>query len=199
LAFGECRGLNRNERAKEMLQRTAKPIQFDTPYATHRRPTLARNVVSTSQPLAAQAGLRMLLAGGNAMDAALAAAITLTVVEPSANAIGGDLFAIVWDGTELSGLNASGRSPAALTPERFHDRSSIPSCGWDAVTVHGAVSGWVELSRRFSRFSLERLVAPAVSYARDGSLVGAITADNWSMAPEMYAGFDDFARGFLPN
>jgi gamma-glutamyltranspeptidase / glutathione hydrolase len=162
-------------------------------------PVMARNLVATSQPLAAQAGLRMLLAGGNAMDAALAAAITLTVVEPTSNGIGGDLFAIVWDGTELSGLNASGRSPAALTPERFHDRSSIPSCGWDAVTVPGAVSGWVELSRRFSRFSLERLVAPAVSYARDGFLVGAITADNWSMAPEMYAGFDDFARGFLPN
>ena len=90
-------------------------------------PVMARNLVATSQPLAAQAGLRMLLAGGNAMDAALAAAITLTVVEPTSNGIGGDLFAIVWDGTELSGLNASGRSPAALTPERFHDRSSIPS------------------------------------------------------------------------
>src|SRR5882762_4570954 len=98
---------------KIMLQRTAKPVEIDTTYATRRRPTLARNVVSTSQPLAAQAGLRMLLAGGNAVDAALAAAITLTVVEPISNGIGSDAFAIVWDGLRLHGMNASGCAPAA--------------------------------------------------------------------------------------
>src|SRR5437867_7515377 len=102
-----------------MLQRTAKPVVFDTPYPTFRKPTLARNVVSTSQPLAAQAGLRMLLDGGNAVDAALAAAITLTVVEPISNGIGSDLFAIICDGKKLHGLNASGRSPSAWTPEDF--------------------------------------------------------------------------------
>src|SRR5882672_6789075 len=110
------------ERTRKMLQRTVKPIECGTPYATHRRPTLARNVVSTSQPLAAQAGLRMLLAGGNAVDAALGAAITLTVVEPISNGIGSDAFAIIWDGTHLHGLNASGRSPAAWTPEYFKGR-----------------------------------------------------------------------------
>src|SRR5262247_4826192 len=109
-----------------MLQRAVKPLSFDTPYPTLRRPTLARNVVSTSQPLAAQAGLRMLLAGGNAVDAAIATAITLTVVEPISNGIGSDLFAIIWDGEKLHGLNASGRSPAAWTPECFAGEQSVP-------------------------------------------------------------------------
>ena len=92
---------------------------YDFPYPSQRMPVMAKNVVATSQPLAAQAGLRMLLAGGNAVDAALGAAIALTVVEPTSNGIGSDAFAILWDGSELHGLNASGRSPEALTPERF--------------------------------------------------------------------------------
>src|SRR2546428_13792923 len=94
-----------------MLQRGIKPSVFAAPSPTHRGPTLARNVVSTSQPLAAQAGLRMLLAGGNPVDAALAAAITLTVVEPTSNGIGRAAFALVWAGRECAGLNGSGRAP----------------------------------------------------------------------------------------
>src|SRR6267143_6022647 len=113
-----------------MLAPRKVPVDFSSPYATHRRPTLARNVVSTSQPLAAQAGLRMLLAGGNAVDAGLAAAITLTVVEPTSNGIGSDAFAILWDGQRLVGLNASGRSPAGWTPERFAGKSAMPTLGW---------------------------------------------------------------------
>src|SRR5262247_3036490 len=151
-----------------MLQRAVKPLSFDTPYPTHRRPTLARNVVSTSQPLAAQAGLRMLLDGGNAVDAALATAMTLTVVEPISNGIGSDLFAIVWDGKQLHGLNASGRSPAAWTPEYFKGRSSIPARGWDSVSVPGAVSAWVELSKKFGKLPFERLFEPAMHYAVNG-------------------------------
>lgn len=174
-------------------------MNYDFPYASQRMPVMGKNLVSTSQPLAAQAGLRMLLAGGNAMDAALASAMALTVVEPTSNGIGGDLFAIVWDGTELSGLNASGRSPAALTPDRFRGQSAVPMYGWDAVTVPGAVSGWVELARRFGTFSLGKLAAPAVSYARDGFLVSPIVADNWSFAPGLYGAFEAFAAGFLPN
>src|SRR5882762_1918204 len=123
-----------------MEQRAVRPVVFDTPYPTHRRPTLARNVVSTSQPLAAQAGLRMLLDGGNAVDAALATAITLTVVEPVSNGIGSDLFAIIWDGKKLHGLNASGRSPAAWTPEYFKGRSSIPARGCYSVSRCFAVA-----------------------------------------------------------
>src|SRR5438445_10208114 len=110
-----------------MEQRAVRSVAVDTPYPTFRKPTLARNVVSTSQPLAAQAGLRMLLDGGNAVDAALAAAITLTVVEPISNGIGSDLFAIIWDGKKLHGLNASGRSPSAWTPEYFSRYKTMPA------------------------------------------------------------------------
>src|SRR5690348_3890237 len=148
-----------------MDQRAAKPLVFDTPYPTFRRPTLARNVVSTSQPLAAQAGLRMLLAGGNAVDAAIATAITLTVVEPISNGIGSDAFAIVWDGKQLHGLNASGRSPAAWTLEYFKGRKSIPERGWDSVSVPGAVSAWVDLSNKFGRLPFAKLFEPAMDYA----------------------------------
>src|SRR3569623_3155527 len=97
----------------------SKPFSYESPYAVRRVPVFARNMVAASQPLAAQAGLRMLLAGGNAVDAALATAITLTVVEPTSNGLGSDAFAIVWDGRELHGQNASGRSPAGWTSERF--------------------------------------------------------------------------------
>src|SRR5215470_19172262 len=120
-------------------------------YLTARRPTMAANVVSTSQPLAAQAGARVLAEGGNAMDAALATAITLTVVEPISNGIGSDLFAIVWDGKELRGLNASGRAPAAWTPKRCARYREVPRAGWDTVTIPGAVSGWVALSKRYGK------------------------------------------------
>ncbi|EUA23557.1 gamma-glutamyltranspeptidase family protein [Mycobacterium xenopi 4042] len=126
------------------------PFDWAFPYGWPRKPILARNVVCTSQPLAAQAGLQMLADGGSAVDAAVAAAITLTVVEPVSNGIGSDAFAIVWDGHRLHGLNASGRSPAAWTPEYFGDKG-VPLLGWNSVTVPGAVSGWVELHSRFGR------------------------------------------------
>ena len=112
-------------------------FSWDFPYASQRMPVLARNVVATSQPLAAQAGLQALARGGNAVDAALAAAITLTVVEPTSNGIGSDAFAILWDGEKLVGLNASGRAPAGWTPERFKGRTAMPVHGWDAATVPG--------------------------------------------------------------
>src|SRR5438105_10923435 len=110
------------------------PFDWQFPYASQRMPVLARNVVATSQPLAAQAGLRMMLKGGNAVDAILASAIALTVMEPTSNGIGSDAFAILWDGNTLHGLNASGRSPAAWNPRRFAGRSEMPRRGWDSVT-----------------------------------------------------------------
>ncbi|MDP7577396.1 MAG: gamma-glutamyltransferase, partial [Pseudomonadales bacterium] len=84
-------------------------LNWDCPYPSSRSPLFARNIVSTSQPLAAEAGLAILKAGGNAIDAAITTAITLTVVEPNMNGLGSDAFAIVWDGKNLHGLNASGR------------------------------------------------------------------------------------------
>ena len=114
---------------------------WQLPYPSRRSPILARNVVATSQPLAAQAGLRMLLKGGNAADAAVAAAIALTVVEPVMNGIGSDAFALLWDGATLHGLNASGRAPQAWSPERFAGRAAMPTEGWDAVTVPGVGLG----------------------------------------------------------
>ena len=155
-------------------------------YPSLRRPTMARNVVSTSQPLAAQTGLRMLLQGGNAVDAILATAITLTVVEPISNGIGSDAFAIVWDGKALHGLNASGRSPAGWTPEYFGAHKTVPSRGWMSVTVPGCVSAWVDLSKRFGKLPFEKLFAPAIEYARRGYHVSPFTARRWEIqVPEL--------------
>jgi len=166
---------------------------------SHRQPVFAANVVATSQPLAAQAGVRMLLSGGNAVDAALAAAIALTVVEPTGCGLGSDAFAIVWDGTELQGLNASGRSPAAWCPERFAGRSTMPERGWESVTVPGAVSGWVALSERFGRLPFERLFEPAIAYARDGFPVSPTIAALWQRGAVHLADQPGFADAFLPN
>ncbi len=162
-------------------------------------PVLAPNAVSTSQPLAAQAGLRMLLSGGNAVDAALAAAITLTVVEPVMNGIGGDAFALVWDQGRLHGLNASGRAPAAWTPERFAGRDAMPELGWDTVTVPGQVAGWAELSRRFGKLPFAALFEPAIGYATDGFAVSPVIARQWALQAPRLKDQPGFAAAFLPG
>lgn len=174
-------------------------MHFDFPYPSQRMPIMAKNMVATSQPLAAQAGLRMLLKGGNAVDAALAAAITLTVVEPTSNGIGSDAFAILWDGEKLHGLNASGRSPAALSPERFAGRTEMPLRGWDTVTVPGCVSAWVILAERFGKLPFETLFEPAIGYARDGYPVSPITAKAWAFAEQNFRDFEPFRAAFLPQ
>ncbi|UCF92762.1 MAG: gamma-glutamyltransferase family protein [Desulfobacterales bacterium] len=169
------------------------------PYPSQRMPVLARNVVATSQPLAAQAGLRMLIQGGNAVDAALATAIALTVLEPTSNGIGGDVFALVWDGGRLHGFNGSGRSPRAWSRKRFAGLSQMPLYGWDAVTVPGAVDAWVRLSDRFGRLPLADLFAPAIEYARRGFMVAPVTAQRWATAVELYRDFPDFNQTFAPQ
>jgi gamma-glutamyltranspeptidase/glutathione hydrolase len=174
------------------------PFGWDLPYAWPHTPALARNVVCTSQPLAAHAGLRMLADGGNAVDAAIAAAITLTVVEPVSNGIGSDAFAIVWDGRELHGLNASGRSPAAWTPEYFGG-DGVPARGWNSVTVPGAVSAWVALHSKFGRLPFERLFEPAIAYARNGFLVSPAVAAQWAAQIPVFKSQPGFADVFMPG
>ncbi len=158
-------------------------------------PVFARNVVATSQPLAAQAGLQMLARGGNAVDAAIATAITLTVVEPTNNGIGSDAFAQVWDGEKLHGLNASGRAPQGWNLARFAGRHAMPLHGWDAVTVPGAVSAWVALSERFGALPFEDLFEAAIRYARDGFAVSPYT--RWRAG--QYSEFPEWQRVFCPN
>ena len=170
-----------------------------SPYPARRSPVLAQNVVATSHPLASQAGLTMLAKGGNAVDAALAAAITLTLVAPTGNGIGSDAFAILWDGTALHGLNASGKSPAAWTPDRFAGLDAMPFHGWEAVTVPGAVSAWVALSDRYGRLDFATLFEPAIKYASDGYLVTPIIAALWKRAEGMLADYPGFADAFLPG
>lgn len=176
-------------------------MQFTSshPYPSQRSVVLAENMVVTSQPLAGQAGLAMLTKGGNAVDAVLAAAITLTQVEPTGNGLGSDAFAILWDGKELHGLNASGRSPAGWTPERFAQMDGMPERGWETVTVPGAVGGWVELSNRFGKLPFETLFEPAIKYARDGFLVSPIIGRYWGIGSELLKDQPGFADNFMPG
>ncbi|WP_404301013.1 gamma-glutamyltransferase family protein [Alicycliphilus denitrificans] len=176
----------------------APALDWSLPYASRRSAVLGRNIVAASQPLAAQAGLRMLLAGGNAVDAAIATAMALTVVEPSGCGIGSDGFAIVWDGQGLHGLNASGRAPAAWTPEYFARLGGIPEKGWNAVTVPGAVSAWVALSRRFGKLPFARLAQPAIDYARQGFPVSPTIARLWQLGAAKLGDQPGFAECFLP-
>lgn len=169
------------------------------PHMSRRTPVLAANVVSTTQPLAAQAGLRMLLAGGNAVDAALATAITLTVVEPVMNGIGGDAFALIWNKGTLHALNASGRAPQAWTPDYFHGKSAMPELGWGTVTVPGQVAGWVELSRRFGKLPFRDLFEPAIAYAENGFAVSPTIARQWAAQALLLKDQPGYAQAFLPT
>lgn len=173
---------------------------WSLPYPGRREPVCGDAVVATSQPLAVSAGLAMLERGGNAVDAALAAATALTVVEPTGNGLGGDAFALVSDPDgRLHGLNASGRSPAGLDAERLRAHQAMPRRGWDTVTVPGVVSGWAALHARFARMDLATLAGPAVRLARHGFRVGPVTAAAWQRAVPTVEGSAEFARCFLPG
>ncbi len=168
-------------------------------YPSRRSAVLADNMVATSQPLAAQAGVSMLAKGGTAADAAVATAIALTVVEPTGNGVGSDAFAILWDGKELHGLNSSGRAPAAWTPERFAGRQDMPSTGWDSVTIPGAVAAWVAISDRFGKLPFETLFEPAIKLAEGGFLVSPKIAQLWALGLEKLSGQPGFAAAFATN
>ena len=187
-------------KASEAFQSPTRPsFDWTLPYPSRRQPIMARNVVATSQPLATQAGIAMLHAGGNAVDAALATAIALTICEPCSNGLGSDLFAIVWDGSELVGLNASGRAPAAWSPSRYAGQAVMPRAGWATVTIPGAVSGWIALSKRFGKLSFGDLFEPAIRYARDGYAVSPVVAEKWSKAVPILGDVPGFADHFLPR
>ncbi len=178
-------------------------FQYRSPYTSTRLPVFARNVVSTSHPLAAQAGLRMLWQGGNAVDAAVAAAAAMTVCEPVSNGLGSDAFCILWDGQALHGLNASGRAPQAWTPDYFRRKygdglKTPPKRGMDAVTVPGAVSSWMALSERFGRLPFADLMQPAIEIAERGYAVPVVVQQKWAAATPELRGLPGFAENFLP-
>jgi gamma-glutamyltranspeptidase/glutathione hydrolase len=175
-------------------------------YPSTRQPVFARNVVATSHPLAAQAGLSMLAAGGNAVDAAIATAAAMTVCEPCSNGLGSDAFCILWDGERLQGLNASGPAPAAWTPEYFRQRhgadaATPPRRGWDSVSVPGAVGGWVALHRRYGRLPFADLLAPAARIAEEGYAVPVVVQQKWTLASRVadLVAQPGWAQAFLPK
>lgn len=175
------------------------PFSDSLPYPSARQPVYGDDVVATSQPLAVSAAMAQFERGGNAVDAALAAAIALTVVEPTNNGLGGDLFAQVWDGTALHGLNASGWSPRAWTPGRFAGRTHMPEEGWDSVTIPGQVDGWRQLHERFGSRPWATLFEQPIRWAREGFVVGRCVAAKWSLNTPRLRTQPGFSAAFLPQ
>ena len=170
--------------------------RWDLPYPSQRMPTFARRgMVATSQVLAAQAGVEILARGGTAADAAVATAACMTVLEPTTNALGGDAFALVWNAGALHGLNGSGRTPAALDRARYAGRT-MPTRGWDAVTVPGQVALWADLHARFGKMPFAQLMEPAAAFARDGYPVAVQTARLWDRAAAALASDPEWRRTF---
>ena len=182
-------------------------FDWNNPYSTVRTPVFARNLVATSQPLAAQAGLRMLQSGGNAVDAAVAAAAVITMTEPCSNGLGADNFAIVWDpaSQQLLGLNSSGIAPAAWSLDFLRRKygedlaKNRPKRGWDSVTTPGAVAGWALLHARLGKLSFADVMAPAIEYAERGFAVSPIVHDKWERAAPLLKDGPGFAEHFLPK
>src|SRR5690554_810225 len=157
----------------------------------HQSYTSAKNgMVATGSVPAAQAGLKILKDGGNAVDAAIATAAALTVVEPTTNGIGGEMYVIAWVNNKLIGLNASGYSPKNLTLDRFYKKhnnaSSIPYYDWTPVLVPGCVKGWEDLNKRYGKLSFAECLAPAIALAKEGFVVGPILARTWKRAFNNY-------------
>ncbi|MDF1571565.1 MAG: gamma-glutamyltransferase [Bacteroidales bacterium] len=172
-------------------------------FATRSEVIATHGMACTSQPLATQAALDILKSGGNAVDAAIAANAVLGLVEPTGNGIGGDLFAIVWDADskQLYGLNASGRSPRSLTREYFieHGYTRIPAFGPLPVSVPGCVDGWFEMHNRFGSISMEQILQPAVTYAREGFPLTELIAYYWERNARYLSPFPNVGEVYLPG
>lgn len=186
------------------------PFDFSTlsKPTVNRKPLFTTNgVVATSQHLASQAGLAILKQGGNAVDAALAAAMVLAVVEPASCGVGGDLFALVWDGNKLHGLNGSGRAPAGLTPKEVRKRGheTMPDHGWLSVTVPGVPSAWSDLHQRFGKLPFGALFESAIAYAQKGYPLSPTVFWHWRWGVEVIHAalqgeeYRDFGAVFAPS
>ncbi|MBQ3292491.1 MAG: gamma-glutamyltransferase family protein [Mogibacterium sp.] len=191
-------------------------IDFDPlahKYNSIRYPVYAKGgMVNCSSPQAAAAGLETLRKGGNAMDAAVAAAAALTVVEPTSNGLGSDAFALIWSEKDhkLFGLNSSGRSPKLASIERIRadhsvSGSKMPRRGWAPVTVPGAVKAWAAVNERFGKLSLSEVLSPAVRYAADGYPCAANLSYEWNRAAGIFRKelndpcYDAWFRTFAPG
>jgi gamma-glutamyltranspeptidase/glutathione hydrolase len=172
---------------------------WNMPYPSQRQAVMAKNMIATSQPLAAQAGLHILRSGGNAVDAAVATAAVMAVVEPCSNGLGADNFALVWHEGKLHGLNASGRAPKVVSIDHFAGQTKMPERGWDTVTVPGAVSGWIALSEKFGKLPFGKLLEPAIHYAGDGFPVAPLTSGLWAKAVLLFGHKPEFSETFLPE
>ena len=178
------------------------------PFNSQRNTVFARNgIVATSQPLAAQAGLRILQKGGNAIDAAIATAAALTVVEPTSNGIGGDAFSIVYHNGKLSGINGSGRSPKSISAKKLRDKGleKMKKFGWLPVTTPGVPGTWAALSERYGRLDFEELFEPAVEYAQKGYPITPTLGYYWNRAYKAYKKnldgeeFENWFKTFAPK
>jgi gamma-glutamyltranspeptidase/glutathione hydrolase len=172
-------------------------------FATRSEVIAPHGMAATSQPLATQIALDILKDGGTAVDAAIAANAALGLMEPTGCGIGGDLFAIVWDAKskKLFGLNASGRSPHSLTLEHFKNEGleKVPPYGPLPVTVPGCVDGWFELHAKFGTLSMQKILAPAIRYARDGFPVSELIAYYWLLNVPNREMIPGFKQTFMPN
>ncbi len=172
-------------------------------FATRSEVLAQHGMACTSHPLATQAAIDILKQGGNAIDAAIAANAVLGVVEPEMNGIGGDLFAIVYDAKtkKLYGINASGHSPYALTMDEFKKRNftAIPLYGPLPVSTPGCVDGWFALNKKFGSLTMQQILAPAISYARNGFPIADEFAYELNDSKTTYAAYPDFSALYYPN
>ncbi len=197
----------RSEAGQQSVSAQARGGGYDrparSPHSSRSEVIAPHGMVAASQPLAAQVGIEILKAGGNAIDAAVAVNAMLGLVEPHMNGIGGDMFAIVWDAEsqKMYALNATGRSGHAFTRELLESRDlrQVPMFGPLAWMVPGAVDGWNELLERFGTMSFAEVLAPAIAYAREGFPVTEIISGNWQAAEEALGEWPDSASTYLPN
>ncbi|MFA9372404.1 MAG: gamma-glutamyltransferase [Labilibaculum antarcticum] len=172
-------------------------------FATRSEVIAQNGMACTSQPLATQVALDILKAGGNAIDAAIAANAALGLMEPTGNGIGGDIFVILWDAKtkKLYGLNGSGRSPKSLSLEYFqtNNYTSIPSFGALPVSVPGCVDGWFTMHDRFGKMDMEQILSPAIQYARNGFPVSELIAYYMNASASRLKEYKGFAETYMPN